>query len=78
MKETDMLSINSMLAVESAPKNVSALQKQIQTKVLSDMMGEDSLPSQLLDLMKSSAQTLQQTQATAQAQMKSGYLDVRV
>ncbi len=73
-----MLSINSMLAVESAPKNVSALQKQIQTKVLSDMMGEDSLPSQLLDLMKSSAQTLQQTQATAQAQMKSGYLDVRV
>lgn len=73
-----MLSINSMLSVESAPKNVSALQKQIQTKVLSDMIGEDSLPSQLLDLMKSSAQSLQQVQSTAQAQMKSGYLDVRV
>lgn len=67
-----------MLSVESAPKNVSALQKQIQTKVLSDMIGEDSLPSQLLDLMKSSAQSLQQVQSTAQAQMKSGYLDVRV
>lgn len=73
-----MLSINSMLSVESAPKNVSALQKQIQTKVLSDMIGEDSLPSQLLDLMKSSAQSLQQVQSTAQAQMKSGYLDIRV
>lgn len=67
-----------MLSVESAPKNVSALQKQIQTKVLSDMIGEDSLPSQLLDLMKSSAQSLQQVQSTAQAQMKSGYLDIRV
>ncbi|MFN3306714.1 MAG: hypothetical protein ACK42Z_05960 [Candidatus Kapaibacteriota bacterium] len=55
-------------------------QFEIQREVLRQSIGAspNSLQSQLLQLISSGMQNTQQTQATAQAQISKGYLDIKI
>ncbi|MCX7909109.1 MAG: hypothetical protein N2560_06295 [Ignavibacteria bacterium] len=56
------------------------VQFEIQKDVLRQAIGvsPNSLQSQLLQLISSSLPNLQQAQATAQAQISKGYLDIKI
>lgn len=56
------------------------VQYEIQKDVLRQALGAspNSLQSQLLQLLSAGAQNPQQIQATAQAQISKGYLDIKI
>lgn len=56
------------------------VQYEIQKDVLRQAIGAspNSMQSQLLQLLASGAQNPQQVQATAQAQISKGYLDIKI
>lgn len=74
-----MMTTGDMFAVQQTGGAVSGTMAKIQIKLLKNMIGEDSLPNKLLEMMqKTSANTQQALQATAQSQISNGYLDIKV
>lgn len=72
------MTINNILAVKETSKEMGGFQAQASINMLKKMMGPDGLPNKLLDLIKSSANSVDSLQSQAQTQIQNGYLDIKI
>ncbi len=72
------LTINNILATKQSSKAMGGVQAQMSMNVLKNIIGPEGLPDKLLNLINTSANSVQSIQAQAQSQLKSGHIDIKV